>query len=144
MFVVPWVPYVALAAGYSWLADSGDSAGDFRTALLVLLGVGLLYSLLGLLSSTIAWRSFAKSKVINAFYLTLKKGDYPDYPYSNGLIEGFLIDVIEDTESSENAIRQAIKVSSYLEMSGLMGFWGGLRIKDAAQAAYEKLKTEKF
>lgn len=127
------IPYALIAWGYTKF----DASVSFWIALGVLLGVRLMFAIVELLGSVLAWRLHGRTIAVNNALRLFRENQFPPRQYRHDDLSSYLFRIKGDGNIGPELRRTAKEFEAVLEIFDNMGILTGWRMRSAAEAALD-------
>jgi hypothetical protein len=131
-----FVPYLAVAWGYKSLVDGGSK--EFWTAVGILVGVRLFFSIIETLGGILSWRAYGRSVMVQRFLELLRTNSFPKRTYAHDDFLNYLARIDDDPACPHSVKASAKEIHFMLEVFESLGILLGMRMHSAAELALEQ------
>ena len=134
MFAFSMLPYTLVAWGYAELTDGRSTS--FWTALGVLVGVRLFFSIIEGLGKILLWRLYGRKHVVGIAMNLFKANGFPQRKYEHDTLLAYLSRIKGDPENPSRLRQSAVQVEQTLVIMEELGILVGARMHSAYEAAW--------
>ncbi len=135
IFAFSMVPYLLVSWVYTALTD-GESA-TFWTALGVLMGVRLFFSIIEGIGKVLLWRLYGRNLVVGTAVNIFKTREFPQRKYPDDSLGDYLCRIQDDPEYPSRLRQSAAQVEQTLVVMEEFGILVGARMHSAYEAALD-------
>lgn len=134
---VALIPYLAVAGIYTWFIDGHKK--DFWTAAGVLIGGRVLYAVLDSVTTSVAWRVYARKRTAEKMLKLFVDGEMPTRGYPNETLSLYLFRINDSDNEYPVVVKCAAReLSTLIDQSKRDGLLQGGRMEQAITDAYNR------
>lgn len=133
------LPYLVLAGLYTWLIHGHRK--DFMVAAVVLIGGRILYGVLDSITSSIAWRVYARKRTTAKMRKLFEDEGLPMRRYPAETLSLYLLRIENDQDEQPHSVAvkcAARELSTLIEQAKHDGLLKGARMERAITDAYDR------
>lgn len=134
------VPYALVAWSFKYFS-SGDTE-LFWVAFGLLIGCRVFFVIIETIGSVLKWHFYGKDKLTKLLIKIMQDANFPQIESIPNEVEEYLHLIANDFEIKCEQRLVAKQLEAYLEITQSIGMLAGLRIRNAAQHAYEATRPK--
>jgi len=128
------VPHLAVAWGYVYFIDGGQPT--FWLALGILIAVRLFFSIMEAVGSDLAWRFFARQKMVAYLLGIFRANAFPAKKYADDDFGNYCARLLHAQPKKPDCIRHLEYIQTFLLIHEKRGIFDGLRMHTVVDTAF--------